>query len=373
LFSSPRFAPITERLFAKLNSIIQNQTSTRAEIGSALDALWCIGLLTYNVVPRRCFELFTTVMTTASYLPPDLKWEAARLAMHGGFKWDGYYPMVSGPQEVLAFLDYHFDLQAKGEDQDEAIQYATRALAFGASPTCLEALAQFDPTVPPFFDGIRSLFHTEKPHELKKAALCFLSHIEARWFPVFSEHVSPDAVQDFCEDLVSVVNEVVMDEAEIKRAATTILLSMADASTFRLHIPLHMWEHLEFVHELDDGSPPLQRCRNNPDVIPALRRTKDQRPLILWLAILWREITKLDAKIQEQVIDVTTKAVAQSPHVEDFLLLLLNAEETRLEEKLRAFSSWSTDGGVETLRLKLYELRESRTHFYEVCEPEDIQ
>lgn len=313
------------------------------------------------------------VMTTASHLPVDLKWEAARLAMHGAFKWDGYYPAVAGPQEVLSFLDHHFDLQAKGENQDEAIQYAIRALAFGASPACVDALGQFDPTAHPFFDGIRSLFHADKHHELKKAALCFLSHIETRWFPVFSEHVSPDAVQDFCEDLVSVVNVVFMDEAEVKRATTTILLSMADASTFRLHIPLHMWEHLEFVHELDDGSRPLRRCRDNPDIIPALRRAKDQKPLLLWLAILWREITKLDAKIQDQVVDATTRAVAQSPHIEDFLLLLLNAEETRLEEKLRAFSSWSTDEQVEALRLKLYDLRESRTHFYEVCEPEDVQ
>ena len=281
--------------------------------------------------------------------------------------------MVSGPQEVLSFLEYHFDLQTKGENQEEAIQYALRALAFGSSQTCLDTLAQFDPTVNPFFDGIRSLFHPDKPHELKKAGLCFLTHIEARWFPVFSEHVSPDTVQDFCEDLVSVINEVFVDELEVKRAATTALLSMADASTFRLHIPLHMWEHLEFVHELKEGSNPLRRCKDNPDIIPALRRTKDQKPLLLWLAILWREITKLDPKIQEQVVDATTRAVAQSPHVEDFLLLLLNAEETRLEEKLRAFSAWSTDVEVETLRLKLYELRESRIHFYEVCESEDVQ
>lgn len=311
-------------------------------------------------------------MATVFHLPTDLKWDAARLAIHGAFKWDGYYPMVSGPQEVLSFLEYHFDLQAKGENQDEVIEYAIRALAFGASQTCLDALAQFDPTVHPFFDGIRSLFHSDKPHELKKAALCFLSHIEARWFPVFSEHVPPDAVQDFCEELVSVVDDVFVDELEVKRAATTVLLSMADVSTFRLHIPLHLWEHLEFVHELKEGSPPLRRCKINPDIIPALRRTKDQKPLLFWLAILWREIPKLDPKIQEQVVEATASAVIRSPHVEDFLLLLLNAEETRLEEKLRAFSSWSTDQEVEALRLKLYELRESRTHFYEVCEPEDV-
>jgi len=112
--------------------------------------------------------------------------------------------------------------------------------------------------------------------------------------------------------------------------------------------------------------------QGQPDIIPALRRAKDQKPLLLWLAILWREITKLEARIQEQVIDATTRAIAQFPHVEDFLLLLLNAEETRLEEKTPCVSSWSTDEEVETLRLKLYELRESRTHFYEVCEPDDI-
>ena len=370
---SSRFTPISERLFTKLSSIIQNRASTESEIERVLDALRCIGFLTYNIVPRRCLELFTTVMTIAPHISHDLKWNVARQAMHGAFKWDGYYPMVSGPDEILSFLGHHFELQAKGENQDEAIQYAIRALAFGSSQTCIAALAQFDPTARPFFDGIRSLFHAEKPHELKTAALCFLSHIESRWFPVFSEHVSPDSVREFCEDLVSVVNDVFVDEIQIKRAATNVLLSMADASTFRLHIPLQMWEHLEFVHELKEDSPPLQRCRDNPDIIPALRRAKNQKPLIFWLAVLWRNIMKLELKIQDQVADATTKAVNHSPHIEDFLLLLLNAEETRLEEKLRAFSSWSTDEEVEALRLKLYELRESRSHFYEVCEPEDIQ
>ena len=373
ILPSSRFTPITERLFVKLGSTIQNRASSEAEIGAVMDALRCIGLLTYNIVPRRCLELFTTVMTNASHLPVDLKWETARLAMHGAFKWDGFYPMVSSPHDVLSFLGHHFDLQAKGENQEEAIQYAIRALAFGPSPACLEALAQFDPTAQPFLDGIRSLFHPDKPHEIKKAALCFISHIEARWFPVFSEHVSPDAVRDFCEDLVSAINEVFMDELELKRAATTALLAMADSSPFRLHIPLHMWEHLEFVHELKEGSPPLRRCKENTDIIPALRRTKEQKPLLFWLAILWREITRLNPTVAEQVVDATTRAVDQSPHVEDFLLLLLNAEETRLEEKLRAFSSWSTDEEVETHRRNLYELRESRTHFYEVCEPEDLQ
>lgn len=369
---SSRFSPITERLLVKLDSIIQNRTSTELELYGVLDALRCIGLLTYNIVPRKCLDLFTTVMSNAPHLPTDLKWDIARSAMHGAFKWDGYYPMVSRSQDILSFLEYHFDLQAKGENQDEVIQYAIRALAFGSSQTCLESLAQFDPTTQPFFDGIRSLFHVDKPHELKKAALCFLAHIEARWFPVFAEHVSPDAVRDFCEDVVSAINDVLLDESlDVRRAATTLLLSMADASTFRLHIPLHMWEHLEFVHELKEDSPPLRRCKGNPDIIPALRRMKGLKPLIFWLAILWREIMRLDPKIQEQAADATIKAVGQSPHVEDFLLLLLNAEETRLEEKLRAFSSWSTDEEVEALRLKLYELRESRTQLYEVCEPED--
>lgn len=369
---SSRFTPITERLFVRLNSIILNQASTESEVGGALDALRCIGFLTYNIIPQACFDLFTTIMTAASHLPVDMRWEISRQAMHGAFKWDGYYPMISSPHEVLSFLEYHFDLQSRGENQDEAIQYAVRALAFSPSQACLEILAQFDPTAQPFFNGIRSLFHSDKPHELKKAAIRFLSHIEARWFPVFAEHVPPDAVRDFSEDLISSIDEIFTDELEVKKAGTILLLSMADASTFRLHIPLHMWEHLEFVHELREGSPPLQRCRDNRDVIPALKRIQGQKPLLLWLAILWREITRLDPRIQEQVVDATASAMTQSPHAEDFLLLLLNAEEVRLEEKLRPFSPWSTDQEVEALRLRLYELRESRSHFYEVCEPEEV-
>jgi hypothetical protein len=153
------------------------------------------------------------VMTTASHLPPDLKWEAARLAMHGAFKWDGYYPMVAGPQEVLSFLEHHFDLQAKGENQDEAIQYAHPRARLRFQPHVPRGPGPIRSDGPPIFRRHPFSFPPDKPHELKKAALCFLSHIEARWFPVFSEHVPPDAVQDFCEDLVSAINEVFVDEA----------------------------------------------------------------------------------------------------------------------------------------------------------------
>ena len=66
----------------------------------------------------------------------DKKWQTARLAMHGAYKW------VHNPQDILTFLDYHFELATKyGEDQDEPkpTQVALRALAYASSDVTIEA------------------------------------------------------------------------------------------------------------------------------------------------------------------------------------------------------------------------------------------
>ena len=50
------------------------------------------------------------------------KWEAARLTMHGAYKWDKFLLWVEDPQDTLTFLDYHFDLASRGgQNQDEPI------------------------------------------------------------------------------------------------------------------------------------------------------------------------------------------------------------------------------------------------------------
>jgi hypothetical protein len=218
ILPSSRFTPITERLFVKLSSTIQNRASSDLRSERVLDALRCIGLLTYNIVstevPRTLHhsndERFPSPRRPQMGNRPT---GDARSVQVGRILSDG----LEAPTTSSRFWGTTSTSRPKGKTRTRRSN--TQSVRSPSAPvrTCLEALAQFDPTAPPFFDGIRSLFHADKPHELKKAALCFLAHIEARWFPVFSEHVSPDAVQDFCEDLVSAINEVFTDQLEVKR------------------------------------------------------------------------------------------------------------------------------------------------------------
>ena len=68
-----------------------------------------------------------------------------------------------------------------GENQDESIQNALRALAY-VSNDVTEALKTFNLTESSFFQGICYVFQDDKPFQLCKAALFLLSLICDRWF-----------------------------------------------------------------------------------------------------------------------------------------------------------------------------------------------
>ena len=82
--------------------------------------------LSNNDVAVRSYDLFHVIMQ-----PPvspahfKRKWEASRLALHGGCKLGQLPPPIEDPRAILDFLEYHFDLATRrGENQDGPIQNA---------------------------------------------------------------------------------------------------------------------------------------------------------------------------------------------------------------------------------------------------------
>lgn len=125
-----------DHIYKKLTTRFENSNSTIAEINMALEALELITPLSENDVATKSYNLFRVVM----HPPPgavhleDRKWEARRLALHGAYKQDKFLPLVGDPQDILAFLTYHFGLEARGKKQDEPIRDALRALGCVSNP-----------------------------------------------------------------------------------------------------------------------------------------------------------------------------------------------------------------------------------------------
>ena len=90
-----------------------------------------IAPLSENEIAIRSYGLFHVVMQAplTESCTETKKWQAACFTMHGAYKWDKFLPWVEDPQDILAFLDYHFQLATQGgENQDEPIQSASLRL-----------------------------------------------------------------------------------------------------------------------------------------------------------------------------------------------------------------------------------------------------
>ena len=152
-------------------------TATTNEIDRALEAMRLITPLSENGIAQRSYQLFHVIMQARAH-PQEKKWEASRLTMRGAYKWDRFLPWVGDPQEILTFLDHHFDLAT-----------------YASGPSTIKALGRFDSTKPSFIRGICHVYQDDKPLQLRKAALFFLPLIGERWFNTPHLMMRPDQME----------------------------------------------------------------------------------------------------------------------------------------------------------------------------------
>jgi len=174
-------SPQITRIYDKLTAMFGSTNPTTDEIDRTLEAVELIAPLCENDFAQKSYQLFHVVMQTPVSLAysPEKKWEAFRLTVHGTHKWDKFLPWVEDPQDILTFLNHHFDLATRGgQNQDEPIQNALCALAYMSGPVTIEALKRLNPTKPSFVYGIFYVFQNNRAFQLHKAALFFLSLID---------------------------------------------------------------------------------------------------------------------------------------------------------------------------------------------------
>ena len=354
---SREFHPHIDRLFEKLAAAFWNDTSTTDQIDNALRALNLIAPLSEDDIAEKSYLLFHVIMQAniSSTYSEEKRWEASRLALHGAYKWDKVLPWVEDPKDILAFLNHHFDLATQGEDQDEPIQNALRALAYAHNPETIEALKTFDPTEPSFVRGICFAFQNDRPPQLRKAALFFLPLVADRWFNTHLPIMEPSEMRNFCADWASAIDEI---GPTVHKAALEVLFGMINSSHWRPHIVPDKWNLLEYPIPVPYDFQPLKRCIDNPEVMEAISNANNRDALVLWSTILWLNYNELDSQIRTQLLAVTKDA--QKWDLERYrsgIELELNAAEDALIEC--DMRSWS-DPAVQALRTKIDDLGAAR-------------
>jgi len=342
-------------------------------------------------VAQKSYELFHVVIQApvSPTYSQDNKWRASRLTMHGAYKWDQFLPWVGDPDDILTFLDHHFDLAAGGKNQDKpiknqdepiqnqdepiqnqdepiqnqdelAIQNALRALAYASDPVTIEALKRFNPTKPSFISGICHVFQGGRPFELRKAALFFLPLIGDGWFNTPDPIMAPDQMRSLCADWASTV-DAIEHSPDVQKATLMALLWMINSPRWHSHIVADKWELLEYFPSLPDDSQPLKRCLDNPKLIDEIRDVRNPAAMTLWMKILWMKYKELAPGVQKQ-LERVTKDVAQGRRRGDLETYqsAIEAELMKAENALTQYNTWSTEPTAIALRTKIENLQSAK-------------
>lgn len=293
----------------------------------------------------------------SSHLPVEARWEVARLALYGAFKWDSYIPLLNDAKEVVTFLEHALEFPSEvEEEQDMALQSAYRALAHASKR---EMLDQYDMKKPLVVDGTIAAFTHQKPSQLWKAILFFLDAVEGQWFnsgvEVMSEQKRRELIQKLADNM-----EHIEPTVDVVCTVLSILFGMADSPLWRPHLPIGLWSVMGGFSALPETTPSFIRCRNNPDVIDGLRTYEEQSVVKFWMGVLWRDWVDLKPEVQARLMEATREVVG--PGAEDHRLIsaAIIGTHQQLSQQMEKFRPWSIEEEALACRARLEKLEQGR-------------
>ena len=311
---------------------------------------------------KGSYYLFQVVMHAplSPAYSQEKKWKASRLALRGAFNWDGFFPQVEDPQDILAFLAYHVDLVTlDGENQDQPIESALRALAYA---TFIDVLGLLDSTESFFVRGMRYAFQDGKPYTLRRPALILLSVVGEKWFNTPDPIIEPDQIATLCVDWASAVDSVDHD-SNVQAAIVNTLFGMMNSPHWRPHVVTEKWKLFEYYpFVLDRVSDAWKGCLDSPELLNAVSEAGNPDVRAPWLTILWLKYKELIPEVRE-LLEKVTEEIAKSREVEiDTYLSVVESELERFKDKLEGCDRWNTDSSdVADIRMEIRNLTQART------------
>lgn len=345
---SHKFSPQINRIYEKLGEVFGSHEFTTGQINRALEAMKLIAPLSEEIATKS-YQLFRVIMRAQLPQAPEKKWEASRLAMRGAFTWENVLPSVEDPLSILDFLNHHFGPTAPGgQNQDEPIQNALRALASVSGPTITQALSDFDLTQPSFVHGVRLAFQSGRPPKLRKAALLFLPRIADRWFNNPAELMGSNEMKVFCQDWATAVDDFGATD-DIRKPTLEVFFSMVNSACWRTHIVPEKWALLKDFTSNPEDSEPFDRCLSNPELIHLIPNEGSPTPRGHWLAILWLRFERLSPDVRNK-LELAMKGVSRENV--DVCLSAVESEFSKVEHELLPFSTFSKDPAAKALKEK---------------------
>ena len=348
----------------KVADVFLDASSTTTEVDLALEAMAAVTSIHSGSIFEKGRHLFHVVMSAPVTLAftQEKKWQAARCVMRCLYRWaEEFWPWEGDPQDVLTFLDHHFDLATQGgENQDGPIQDALAALGYADDPVVIEALKSFDPTGPTFVRGIFYALQEYRPFRVRTFAFCFLAFIGDRWFNAPRPIMEPDQMKRLCADWASVI-DATEETGEVEMATFAVLFYMMNSPHWRPHIVTNKWKLLESLTSVPDSSEPLRRCLDNLELTDAVAEIGDPAVMVAWLRILWLKYGELIPEVREKLETVTEGTIQKGRATDlDTYLLAVDSGLKKTEDGLGQHDTISVDPAAIPPSAKIDGLQRAR-------------
>ena len=313
------------------------------DIAPAVEALKLVVLLQQEErIRTRCYALFRTIMSLVGrderLWGNDRLWEPARLSMKGAYSSTKWVPPTGDPKDILDFLRFH--ISQRNIVGDEPVYYAFRSIAINPSPDKRRALAAYENLDTPFFtdtifiDTMTKLLSNKDYTPLQRMSLFILPELDNPLFTSEAAFSDNGRASAFVRAWSTAIGEFPHEamSPQVEAAGVKVLLAIANLPCLRIHLPPERWNlAYKFPIILYSQSPSMQRCIENPDILPSIKQSTSVTGPLGWLGMLWMKYHSLPDEVRGQ-LEAETRAIGFSSRHYDLnsYVSLFNHELKRL-------------------------------------------
>jgi len=296
----------------------------------------------------------------------DRLWIPARLSMKGAYSSTEWIPPTGDLKNILDFL--HFHILQRESIGDEPIYHAFRSIVIDASVEKRRSLAAYDFGSSFFIDAITELLSNKDHIPLRRMSLLILPELDSLLFTSEIAFDDTERASKFVGAWSAAIGELLHGTANphVEVAGIKILLAISNLRCLRVHIPPERWDlAYKFPVILYSSSSSMQRCTQNPDILPYIKQSAGVTGALGWLGMLWMKYHSLLKEVREDLEAETRAISSSSSHFDlDSYVSLFDSELARLRAKIERLEP--LDRSVPQLRAELDAMARSKDRLVEI-------
>lgn len=362
---SHQIASLIDEVFNRIETTF-TQSGPSDDIAPSIKALQLVVLLREEHVCVRSYALFRTLIPLSKN---DARmWEAADLSMRGTHSSTETVPPVGDLQDILDFLRFHVSPQKISAASEDPIYHAFRSIVLDSSAgkrRKLAACTYFGSSS--FIDALIQLLGRRDHKLLQKTTLLILPELDDVLFASKALD-DPKRAKGFVSAWSTAIDEFIEEVTppEIEVAGVLVLLAIANSQSLRALLPSERWRlAYSFPNILYLDSPSMERCIQNPDILPFIKAPDTNINALGWLGMLWMNYHDSSDEVRRQLED-ESRAICSGPRHYDLNThaSLFDVELERLQAKIDKLQP--LDQSALPLRSRLDEMKRAKDRLLEI-------